>query len=903
MASPPNGSSGRKLLRTSRDTEEIGIQVERRKKRVNLRFGSIPKANQDGIAKTATKSVLSLTKRTLSKAPGTLRLKKVPVVTEPVAAIDISENQESNVVVLPVPEASQPQSVPVVTDKQPPNVEQSSTPKSITTLPSDKVEEQQKVDGKQPQVHQDTTITTKGAEPKRPVTKKNYFELDLNLDIEDARLSAVKKNKKEDLRKEEVLVARVKELEDEANVKRLARKNEAKSLLPGGESAIENKKATVDKPKRKQIKEKKPKGFDTDSVTGSSNKLKKGKSVRRLGVGQNRKKFDINNMDRMLASGVRRRKVVKEKKQPEFIPKVIEVPEAISVGDLAHRMSVKPIRVSVKLMEMGVVASIGLMLDQDTAQLLVEELGHTVKRVYEDALEKEHLATLENVTGEKVPRAPVVTVMGHVNHGKTSLLDYIRKSNTVSNESGGITQHIGAYWVKTKYGEITFLDTPGHEAFTAMRARGAQLTDIVILVVAADDGVRQQTEEAIKHAKTAGVSIIIAINKIDKEGADLEKVYKELAEHDVMIEAWGGDIPSVPVSTHTGKGMDELLELINLQAELLELTAVPTASGRGFVIESCLDSQRGPVITLLITDGTLRRGNHVAIGEYWGKIRAMNDEAGNRIDAAGPSVPVEVLGVNGVPESGDHCATVENEKKARDLVSARIERAKKKRFAGKGLRIEDIFSQARDNKSQTNFNIVLKTDVRGSLEAIKKSIFEFKNDDLKIEIVHEGVGSISESDASFALTSKAIILGFKVRADSRAKTLIERENIDLRYYNVIFELIEDLRVQLSTLIAPEIREEILGTALVREVFRSPRFGQIAGCIVQEGTIFRNRLVRVIRDEIVIFQGELESLRRFKEDVAEVRNGMECGIGVRNYKDVRAGDKVEVYESKEIPRTL
>lgn len=579
----------------------------------------------------------------------------------------------------------------------------------------------------------------------------------------------------------------------------------------------------------------------------------------------------------------------------------VELPEFISVGELAQRMSVKASEVIKTLMDMGVMATINQPLDQETAALVVEEMGHNVKLVATDEIEQEHKETL-TIDGESEPRSSVVTVMGHVDHGKTSLLDYIRNTRVVAGEAGGITQHIGAYRVTTEFGDISFLDTPGHAAFAAMRARGARATDIVVLVVAGDDGVMPQTEEAVQHAKASEVPIIVAINKMDLEGADPDRIKNELSALDVIPEDWGGDTQFVEVSAETGDGIDRLLEAINLQAEILELKAVPDAPGQGVVVESRLDRGRGPVATLLVQNGTLRRGDIVIAGEHFGRVRLMMNERGERVEEAGPSVPVEILGLNATPEAGDDFSVVADERRARELAEFRADQSQAQRNVKQAANIESIFADLAQGEKRV-MKIVLKADVRGSLEAISQACGNLGNDEVAVNIVWAGVGGISESDAMLALTSDAAIFGFNVRADNNAKAVIEREGIDLHYYSVIYELLDDIKGILEGLLAPEIREEIVGMAEVRDVFPAPRFGQVAGCMVVDGTVGRNKQIRVLRDNVVIFEGELESLRRFKDDVAEVRSGLECGIGVRNYNDVRIGDKIEVFESGEVARTL
>jgi len=493
--------------------------------------------------------------------------------------------------------------------------------------------------------------------------------------------------------------------------------------------------------------------------------------------------------------------------------------------------------------------------------------------------------------------------MGHVDHGKTSLLDYIRKAKVASGEAGGITQHIGAYHVETPKGIVTFLDTPGHAAFTAMRARGAQSTDIVILVVAADDGVMPQTEEAIQHARAANVPLVVAINKMDKPSADPDRVKHELVAKGVVPEDWGGDSQFVQVSAHTGQGIDDLLDAVLLQAEVLELKAPADIPGQGLVIESRLDKGRGPIATVLVQSGTLKQGDIVLAGFHFGRVRAMLDENGKQVESAGPSIPVEILGLDGTPDAGDPFVVVVNEKKAREVAQFRMHKDREDKLKRQASsKLDNMFANIGENEKKT-LNVLVKTDVRGSLEAISSALADLGNDEVTVNLVAGGVGGITETDVNLALTAKAVMFGFNVRADSVGRKLAESEGVDIRYYNVIYDLIDDVKSALSGMLSPERREEIVGVAEVRDVFKSPKFGAVAGCMVIEGTIYRNSPIRVLRENVVIYQGELESLRRFKDDVAEVRNGFECGIGVKNYNDVRAGDKIEVYQVKEVARTL
>lgn len=591
-------------------------------------------------------------------------------------------------------------------------------------------------------------------------------------------------------------------------------------------------------------------------------------------------------------------------KPTEFIAREIKIGEANSVSDLAQQMSVKSAEIVKVLFNMGVMATINQVLDQDTSTLLIEEMGHKARFVSEDAIEEQLAETLAADEGqEEITRAPVVTVMGHVDHGKTSLLDYIRKSTVASHEAGGITQHIGAYHVNTEHGMVSFLDTPGHAAFTAMRSRGAKATDVIVLVVAADDGVKPQTEEAVQHAKAAEVPLVVAINKIDKEGVDPDRVKNELSAMEVIPEDWGGDTQFIEVSAITGHGVDALLEAILLQAELMELKAYTDVPGHGVVVESRLDKGRGSVASVLVQNGTLRTGDIVLAGHEYGRVRALVDENGKNVKEAGPSIPVEILGLNGVPEAGDEFVVVADEKKAREVAEFRQERHKDSLQTAQQInKMEAMFAGLGKDEKKI-LNVIIKADVRGSLEAIIGSLQKLGNEEVDVNVVAASVGGISETDAHLAATSTAMMIGFNVRADKVARDIVENEGLQLRYYNVIYDVIDDAKAILGGMLEPEIREEIVGIAEVRDVFNSPKFGQIAGSMVIEGTVYRSKPIRVLRDNIVIYEGELESLRRFKDDANEVRNGMECGIGVRNYNDVKVGDKIEVYETTEVARTL
>jgi len=579
----------------------------------------------------------------------------------------------------------------------------------------------------------------------------------------------------------------------------------------------------------------------------------------------------------------------------------VELPETITVGELAQRMSMKAAEVVKILMDLGAVATINQVLDQETAQLLVEEAGHKVKLVQEDAIERE-LEGLVDVEGTPVPRSPVVTVMGHVDHGKTSLLDRIRNTRVAAGEAGGITQHIGAYRVDTEHGAITFIDTPGHAAFSSMRARGAGVTDIVVLVVAADDGVMPQTEEAVQHAQAAKVPVVVAINKMDLEGANPDQVKNELASRGLSPEEWGGDTQYVQVSAATGEGIDSLLEAILLRAEVLELKAVEDASARGSVVESRLERGRGPVATLLVKNGCLRRGDIVIAGQCTGRVRQLVDDRARAVAAAGPAMPVEVLGLSGTPEAGVDFLVVENERKARELAEFRLKRTAEQRAARQQAARMDVLSNLKAGE-RALLGVLVKADVRGSLEAVLGALNPLGNDEVGVKIIGSGVGAINESDITLAMASHAVILGFNVKLEARAKSIKEQEGVDVLYFSVIYELVDEVRGMLSKLLAPEVKESVLGTAEVREVYESPKFGQIAGCLVVEGSVMRNKSVRLLRDDQIVFTSQLNSLRRFKEDVAEVASGTECGIGVMDFKDIQIGDLIEVYEEVAVAREL
>ena len=599
----------------------------------------------------------------------------------------------------------------------------------------------------------------------------------------------------------------------------------------------------------------------------------------------------------------RERKGGKFEKPVAPVSREVRIPETITVGELAQKMSVKAGELIKVMMKLGSMVTINQVLDQETAALVAEEMGHQYILIKENDLEAQVMAEADEDAGNIIQRAPVVTIMGHVDHGKTSLLDYIRKTKVVADEAGGITQHIGAYRVQTPKGTITFLDTPGHAAFTAMRARGADATDIVILVVAADDGVMPQTIEAIQHANAAKVPLIVAVNKIDKPDADPERVKSELSQHGVIAEEWGGENLFAYVSAKSGEGIDDLLDKVLIQAEVLELTAPSTGMGRGVVIESRLDRGRGSVATVLVQSGVVKKGDIMLAGMEYGRIRAMLDENGNELKEAGASTPVEILGLSGTPNAGDEVVIVENERKAREIANFRQGKFKEIKIARQQkAKLENLFSSAAEGEVHT-VNLMIKADVQGSVEALSDSLLKLATDEVKVNIIASGIGGITESDVQLAIASEAIIIAFNVRADANAKKLAENEGVDLRYYSIIYEAIDQVKAAMQGMLSPEVREDIIGLAEVREVFRSSKFGTVAGCIVEDGVLKRNNPIRVLRNNVVIYEGALESLRRFKDDVSEVRAGTECGLGVKNYNDVRIGDQIECYERVSVERTL
>lgn len=773
------------------------------------------------------------------------------------------------------------------------------------------VEVEEKVEEVEENKEVEETVAEEKPAPEAPVYTPSSF-------VDDAEILRQRAtHARREAEEEKQRAAEAKKAEEESKAEEAKKKKEANKTKP----ATEKTDAKTEDERHKHKRSKEREDFDDDSDEKSKHNKKAGKAVKKV-TGPKKVSSALDYVEdeteidevihapkpkKLAASGVKRPiKVVNKhgfKRPTEKIIHEVEIPEEIVVSDLAQRMSIKSGEVIKHLMKMGTMATVNQAIDQETAQLVVEELGHKPVLISSDAVEVKLKETVLEVKDAKmVARSPIVTVMGHVDHGKTSLLDYIRKAKVASGEAGGITQHIGAYRVKTGHGELAFLDTPGHAAFTAMRARGAQCTDVVILVVAADDGVMPQTEEAIQHARAAGVPIVVAINKIDKEAADLDRVKNELAQKDVIPEDWGGDTQFIPVSAHTGEGIEALLEAVALQAELLELQAPVDVPARGVVIESRMEKGRGVVATMLVQGGFLKAGEILLAGQSFGRVRAMTNELGQKITEAGPSTPVELLGLDSPPNAGDEFVVVPDERKAREVSEFRTEKERQEKLQRQqAAKLENMFANIGENEKKV-LPIVLKTDVRGSLEAIQSALLDIGNDEVQVNFVGGGVGGITENDVNLALTSGAIVLGFNVRADGSAKKLAESENIEIRYYSIIYQLIDEVKSALGGMLEPERVEEIVGIADVRDVFRSPKFGQVAGCMVTEGTVYRSKPIRVLRDNVVIFEGELESLRRFKDDVNEVRNGMECGIGVKNY-DVKVGDQIEVFDVKEVAREL
>ncbi|MDP6967825.1 MAG: translation initiation factor IF-2 [Gammaproteobacteria bacterium] len=756
---------------------------------------------------------------------------------------------------------------------------------------------------------------------KRTYVKQSEEELQAKLEAEQAELQAqqaLAENEAAAVAKaeQERAAAEQAAAEKAAAEKAAAEQAVAEAAAKEAELTQQAAAAPVEpkaEPSQERKKDAKKAKASTERVFSTPDKPKGGanKAKQSAGKGKDKKRNNMSGDDSRYRKPRNKGKLAAPKRTnqehgfsrpTEAVVHEVSLPESITVAELANKMSVKAAEVIKVMFNMGAMATINQTIDQDTATIVVEEMGHTVKLLKDDAVETEVVDSI-SYEGAEVTRAPVVTVMGHVDHGKTSLLDHIRATRVASGESGGITQHIGAYHVDTDKGMVTFLDTPGHAAFTAMRARGAKATDIVILVVAADDGVMPQTEEAVQHAKAAGVPLVVAINKMDKEAADPDRVKTELSSREVVPEDWGGEVQFIPVSAKTGLGIDSLLDAVLLEAEVLELTAVPEAPAKGVVVEARLDKGRGSVATVLVQNGTLQQGDIVLAGQQFGRVRAMLDENGRPVKSAGPAIPVEILGLDGTPDSGEDFTVVPNEKKAREVALFRQGKYRDVKLARQqAAKLDSMFASMGKEQAKV-LNVVLKTDVRGSLEALTASLVDLGTEEVKVNVVSGGVGGIAESDVNLAVASSAVIFGFNVRADGPAKQLIEKEGVDLRYYSVIYDIINDVKQALSGMLSPELREQIVGIAEVRDVFRSPKLGLIAGCMVIEGTVHRSKPIRVLRDNVVIFEGELESLRRFKDAVQDVRNGMECGIGVKSYNDVKVGDQIEVFDTIEVQRSL
>lgn len=736
------------------------------------------------------------------------------------------------------------------------------------------------------------------AEEQARLEKEQLRAKELQLENERIQAEEKIKNEAEEHQLHLDSQAHLKHEEDKRRQEMLKQKADQERLVEQEEA-----KRKLEQEKAKDIESKKNEPVDNVDRKKSQPRMgaKKPGAVKRSKAGANkRQKGPGKNRQQVVTPSTNQHGF---EKPTTLVAKEIAIPEHIIVSELAQRLSIKAADVIKQMMKLGTMATINQSIDQDTAVIIVEELGHKAILQNEDDIENSVLGLDVEELRESHTRAPIVTIMGHVDHGKTSLLDYIRESRVADGEAGGITQHIGAYQVVTDHGAVTFLDTPGHAAFTAMRARGAQVTDVVIIVVAGDDGVMPQTKEAVEHAKAADVPIIIAINKMDKPTADPQRVMQELATIDVVPEEWGGTVQFIQVSAKTGEGVNDLIEALILQSEILELTAPVEGIASGFAIEARLDKGRGPVATVLVQKGTLEKGQIVLCGSEYGRIRNMHDESGKTIKTAGPSVPVEIVGLSGTPTAGEHFVVVSNEKSARELSEHRSEKFKSNKLAAQqAAKLDEVFSRMTAGDTAT-LNLVVKADVHGSLEALKESLTKLTNDEVKVKVVYGGVGGINEGDANLALASDAIIIGFNVRADATARKLIVDKGIDLHYYSIIYDVIDEVKKSISGLLSPEIKEQIVGIAEVRDIFRSPKLGAIAGCMVIEGFVRRNLPIRVLRDNIVIYEGQLESLRRFKDDIQEVKSGMECGIGVKNYNDIKNKDYIEVFERIEVKREI
>ncbi|WP_018174739.1 MULTISPECIES: translation initiation factor IF-2 [unclassified Thioalkalivibrio] len=865
-------------LRQSHGESEGGrVTLKRRAQAQTLKVSSGP-----GRSKTVNVEVRK--KRTIKRKPA-----EEPVEAPTEAPVEVEAVPTPEPTAEPTPTPKEVPAEPVAEEPKPEEVEveepaapevEAAAEEPVEAEASEEAEAPEPEAEPEPEPEPEPTP----AKPKRPLSRTEQLALQVEAE-RDAQRKALEARKQEEVERGERQKRRQKELEaqeakrekeEQARLEREAAQRQATAEAEAGKTAAgAGKGRKTRKDDRKEL-----------HVAGD----RRGR----------RKKGEGRKAQSAAAQAVASKHGFAKPTAP--VVREVEVPETITVSELAQAMAIKAPQLIKALMGMGVMATINQSIDQDTAMLVVEEMGHTPVAAKETSVEDEIDTGLEQ-TAEAKARPPVVTVMGHVDHGKTSLLDYIRKEKVASGEAGGITQHIGAYHVDNGHDGVTFLDTPGHAAFTAMRARGAQSTDIVILVVAADDGVMPQTLEAIQHAKAAGVPIVVAVNKIDKPEAEPERVMNDLAQHEVIPEAWGGDTQFINVSAHTGEGIDQLLEALGLQAEVMELKAPAEGPARGVVIESRLDKGRGPVATILVQSGKLKHGDILLSGKEYGRVRAMFDDTGKSVKEIGPSMPVEVLGLSGVPEAGDEVLVVADDKTAREVAEHRDAKQRERKLAAQqAAKLENIFNQMQEGEIAT-VNILIKADVQGSAEALRESLIKLSTDEVRVKVVSAGVGGISESDLNLAMASEAIVIAFNVRADAGAKRLAAENEIDVRYYSVIYEAIDDVKQALSGLLSAEIREEVVGLAEVRDVFKASGFGQVAGCLVVEGAVKRGNPIRVLRDNVVIYEGELESLRRFKDDVNEVKAGTECGIAVKNYNDVKAGDQIEVFQRVEVARSL
>ncbi|WP_018138263.1 MULTISPECIES: translation initiation factor IF-2 [unclassified Thioalkalivibrio] len=863
-------------LRQSHGESEGGrVTLKRRAQAQTLKVSSGP-----GRSKTVNVEVRK--KRTIKRKPA-----EEPVEAPTEAPVEVEAVPTPEPTAEPTPTPKEVPAEPVAEEPKPEEVEvEEPAAPEVEAAAEEPVEAEasEEAEAPEPEAEPEPEPEPTPAKPKRPLSRTEQLALQVEAE-RDAQRKALEARKQEEVERGERQKRRQKELEaqeakrekeEQARLEREAAQRQATAEAEAGKTAAgAGKGRKTRKDDRKEL-----------HVAGD----RRGR----------RKKGEGRKAQSAAAQAVASKHGFAKPTAP--VVREVEVPETITVSELAQAMAIKAPQLIKALMGMGVMATINQSIDQDTAMLVVEEMGHTPVAAKETSVEDEIDTGLEQ-TAEAKARPPVVTVMGHVDHGKTSLLDYIRKEKVASGEAGGITQHIGAYHVDNGHDGVTFLDTPGHAAFTAMRARGAQSTDIVILVVAADDGVMPQTLEAIQHAKAAGVPIVVAVNKIDKPEAEPERVMNDLAQHEVIPEAWGGDTQFINVSAHTGEGIDQLLEALGLQAEVMELKAPAEGPARGVVIESRLDKGRGPVATILVQSGKLKHGDILLSGKEYGRVRAMFDDTGKSVKEIGPSMPVEVLGLSGVPEAGDEVLVVADDKTAREVAEHRDAKQRERKLAAQqAAKLENIFNQMQEGEIAT-VNILIKADVQGSAEALRESLIKLSTDEVRVKVVSAGVGGISESDLNLAMASEAIVIAFNVRADAGAKRLAAENEIDVRYYSVIYEAIDDVKQALSGLLSAEIREEVVGLAEVRDVFKASGFGQVAGCLVVEGAVKRGNPIRVLRDNVVIYEGELESLRRFKDDVNEVKAGTECGIAVKNYNDVKAGDQIEVFQRVEVARSL